>query len=138
MERYLLTITVFLPLLGGLVILLIPKSREEPMKQVALAASGLTFLVSLWLLVPFEIGAAGMQLQERYLWIPGIGINYHLGVDGLSLPLVILTTLLSLVSVVYSWRIDLRLKEYLFLFLLLETGMVGVFLALDFFLFYVF
>jgi NADH-quinone oxidoreductase subunit M len=138
MERYLLTITVFLPLVGGLVILLIPKHQEGLMKQVALAASGLAFLVSLWLLVPFEIGAAGMQLQERYLWIPGIGINYHLGVDGLSLPLVILTTLLSLVSVVYSWRIDLRLKEYLFLFLLLETGMVGVFLALDFFLFYVF
>ncbi len=138
MERYLLTITVFLPLLGGLIILLIPKGRDELMKWVAAAAAGLAFLASLWLLGPFEIGSAGMQLQERYLWIPGIGINYHLGVDGLSLPLLIMTALLSLLSVAYSWRIDLRLKEYLFLFLLLETGTLGVFVALDFFLFFVF
>ncbi|MDR7521874.1 MAG: NADH-quinone oxidoreductase subunit M [Armatimonadota bacterium] len=138
MERYLLTLTVFLPLAGGVIILLIPKGGERLMKQVATTASLLTFLVSLWLLVPYEVGQPGMQLVERYLWIPGIGIHYHLGIDGLSLPLVILTTLLSLVSIVYSWRIDLRLKEYLFLFLLLETGMLGVFAALDFFLFYVF
>ncbi len=143
MERYLVTInllsiTVFLPLLGGLIVLLIPKTNERLMKQVALAASVLTFLVSLWLLGPFEIGKSGMQLEERYLWIPGIGINYHLGIDGLSLPLVILTTLLTALSIVYSWRIDVRLKEYLFLFLLLETGMLGVFVSLDFFLFYVF
>ncbi len=138
MERYLLTITVFLPLLGGLVVLLIPKSNQPAMRQVALITSVLTFLVSLWLFGPFEIGKTGMQLEERYLWIPGIGINYHLGIDGLSLPLIILTTLLTLLSIVYSWRIDVRLKEYLFLFLLLETGMLGVFISLDFFLFYVF
>jgi NADH-quinone oxidoreductase subunit M len=138
MNSFLLSITLFLPLLGGLVILLIPKGQEQAMKQVALTASLLSFVASVWLLVPFDFRAAAMQLQERYAWIPTIGITYHLGVDGLSLPLVILTTLLSVVSIVYSWKIDLRLKEYLFLFLLLETGMIGVFLALDFFLFYVF
>jgi NADH-quinone oxidoreductase subunit M len=138
MERYVLTITVFLPLLGGLIILLIPRGNDRVMKQVALVTAALTFLVSVWLLWPFDIGRQGMQLEERYLWIPGIGINYHLGLDGLSLPLVILTTLLTLLSIVYSWRIDMRLKEYLFLFLLLETGMLGVFVSLDFFLFYVF
>ncbi len=138
MERYLLTITLFLPLLGGLVVLLIPKTNQPAMRQVALITSILTFLVSLWLFGPFDIGKTGMQLEERYLWIPGIGINYHVGIDGLSLPLIILTTLLTVLSIVYSWRIDLRLKEYLFLFLLLETGMLGVFLSLDFFLFYVF
>ncbi len=138
MESYLLTITVFLPLAGGLLILLTPKGREETMRWVALATSGLAFLASLWLLVPFDLGAAGMQLQERYAWIPTIGVNYHLGIDGLSLPLFILTALLSVLSVVYSWKVDQRVKEYLFLFLLLETGMLGVFVALDFFLFYVF
>jgi NADH-quinone oxidoreductase subunit M len=138
MERYVLTITVFLPLLGGLIVLLIPRGNDRVMKQVALVTAALTFLVSVWLLWPFDIGTQGMQLEERYLWIPGIGINYHLGLDGLSLPLVILTTLLTLLSIVYSWRIDMRLKEYLFLFLLLETGMLGVFVSLDFFLFYVF
>jgi NADH-quinone oxidoreductase subunit M len=138
MDRYLLSVTVFLPLLGGLIVLLMPRGQERLMKQVALATAVLTFLVSAWLLVPFEIGGAAMQLQERYLWIPGIGVYYHLGVDGLSLPLIILTTLLTGVSIVYSWRIDERLKEYLFLFLLLETAMIGVFVALDFFLFFVF
>ncbi len=138
MESYLLTITVFLPLAGGLLILLTPKGREETMRWVALATSGLAFLASLWLLGPFDLGAAGMQLQERYAWIPTIGVNYHLGIDGLSLPLFILTALLSVLSVVYSWKVDQRVKEYLFLFLLLETGMLGVFVALDFFLFYVF
>ncbi|MGQ0551533.1 MAG: complex I subunit 4 family protein [Armatimonadota bacterium] len=138
MERYLLTITVFLPLLGGLMVLLIPKTNQPAMRQVALITSVLTLLASLWLFGPFEIGKTGMQLEERYLWIPGIGINYHLGIDGLSLPLIVLTTLLTVLSIVYSWRIDLRLKEYLFLFLLLETGMLGVFISLDFFLFYVF
>ncbi len=138
MDQYLLSITVFLPLAGGLVVLLVPKGQDRLMKQVALVASVLTFLASLWLLGPFEIGRAEMQLQERYLWIPGIGIHYHVGIDGLSLPLVILTALLTVVSIVYSWRIDVRLKEYLFLFLLLETAMLGVFVALDFFLFFVF
>ena len=94
MDRYLLTLTVFLPLLGGVIILLIPKGQDRLMRQVAFAASALAFLVSLWLLGPFEIGKAEMQLQELYAWIPGLGVNYHLGVDGLSLPLVILTTLL--------------------------------------------
>ncbi len=138
MASYALTITIFLPLLGGLLILLIPKGNDRLMRQAALVTSLLTFLVSVWLLGPFEIGKAGMQLKEQYLWIPGIAINYHLGIDGLSLPLIILTTLLSVLSIVYSWRIDVRLKEYMFLFLLLETGMIGVFAALDFFLFYVF
>ncbi|OFX30487.1 MAG: oxidoreductase [Armatimonadetes bacterium RBG_16_67_12] len=138
MDEYLLTIVTFLPLLGGVVVLLIPKGQDRLMKQVALATSILAFLMSLWLLGPFEIGRAEMQLQQKALWIPGIGVNYHLGVDGLSLPLVIMTTLLTVLSIIYSWRIDVRLKEYLFLFLLLETGMVGVFVSLDFFLFYVF
>ncbi len=138
MASYALTITIFLPLFGGLLILLIPQANQRLMRQVALIASLLAFLFSAWLVGPFEIGKAGMQLREQYLWIPGIGVNYHLGIDGLSLPLIILTTLLSVLSVVYSWRIDIRLKEYLFLFLLLETGMIGVFAALDFFLFYVF
>src|SRR3989304_6170776 len=104
MESHLLTITVFLPLLGGLVVLLIPKQHEATMKQVALFAAVLAFLVSLWLLGVFEIGKAGMQLQERFLWIPGIDANYHVGIDGLSLPLIILTTLLSLLSIVSSRR----------------------------------
>jgi NADH-quinone oxidoreductase subunit M len=87
----------------------------------------------------FDFSRAGtLQLTEQARWIPSLGVTYHLAVDGLSLPLVVLTTLLTVLCVVYSWRVELRPKEYMILFLLLETGMLGVFLALDFFLFYVF
>ncbi|HEU4797453.1 MAG TPA: NADH-quinone oxidoreductase subunit M, partial [bacterium] len=132
-----LSLITFLPLAGGIIILFLPKTRQGLMKNVALLASAATFVLSLILVVMYRVGQ-GMQFQEIFRWIPGIGINYHLGVDGLSLPLFVLTALLSVLSVVYSWRIDYRLKEYLFLFLLLETGMLGVFVALDFFLFYIF
>ncbi len=132
-----LSLITFLPLAGGIIILFLPKTRQGLMKNVALLASAATFVLSLILVAMYRIGQ-GMQFQEIFRWIPGIGINYHLGVDGLSLPLFVLTALLSVLSVVYSWRIDTRLKEYLFLFLLLETGMLGVFVALDFFLFYIF
>jgi NADH-quinone oxidoreductase subunit M len=107
------------------------------MKNVAMLFSAASFALSVVLVGGYQVGQ-GMQFQELYLWIPGIAINYHLGTDGLSLPLVVLTGLLSVLSLVYSWRIDHRLKEYLFLFLLLQTGMLGVFVALDFFLFYIF
>jgi len=132
-----LSLIVFLPLIGGLIILFIPRSSEVSMRTVALIFSAASLVLSLVAASTFKLGA-GMQLQEMAHWIPRIGINYQLGVDGLSLPLVILTAVLSLLSVIYSWRVDLRVKEYLFLFLLLQTGMLGVFVALDFFLFYIF
>jgi NADH-quinone oxidoreductase subunit M len=133
----LLTLIIFLPLLGGLIILFTSKTNEPLMKGVAVGSTLASFILALFMVALYEVGG-GMQFVERYSWIPTLGIQYHVGVDGLSLPLIVLTALLSLVSVVYSWRIELRLKEYLFLFLLLETGMLGVFAALDFFLFYIF
>jgi NADH-quinone oxidoreductase subunit M len=132
-----LSLITFLPLAGGILILFLPKTSERLMKNTAMLFSAASFVLSLALIALYRVGE-GMQLQELYRWIPGIPINYHLGVDGLSLPLVVLTGLLSVVSLAYSWRIDHRLKEYLFLFLLLQTGMLGVFVALDFFLFYIF
>src|SRR5207244_4429689 len=111
--------------------------NETLLTGIALGASLASFVRSLFMTALFKIGG-GFQFLELGNWIPSLGIHYHLGVDGLSLPLIVLTALLSLLSVAYSWRIELRLKEYLFLFLLLETGMLGVFAALDFFLFYIF
>jgi len=132
-----LSLIIFVPLVGGIIILFTSKTNEALMKGVALGASLASLILSLFMTALYKVGG-GVQFLERYSWIPGLGIEYHLGVDGLSLPLLVLTALLSLLSVVYSWRIELRLKEYLFLFLLLETGMLGVFAALDFFLFYIF
>ena len=132
-----LSLIIFLPLVGGIFILFTSKVNESLMKGVALGTSLGSTILLLFVAVLYKIGG-GMQFVEEHSWIPTLGITYHVGVDGLSLPLVALTALLSVLSIVYSWRIEVRLKEYLFLFLLLETGMLGVFAALDFFLFYIF
>ena len=132
-----LSLIIFLPLVGGIFILFTSKANEALMKGVALGTSLGSTILLLFVTVLYKIGG-GMQFVEQHSWIPNLGITYHIGVDGLSLPLIALTALLSVLSVVYSWRIETRLKEYLFLFLLLETGMLGVFAALDFFLFYIF
>jgi NADH-quinone oxidoreductase subunit M len=130
---------LWLPALGAMVLLFVSRERVGTIRAVALITTLLTFLISAGAGLAFDRSHAGtMQFVELRPWIPSVGVTYHLGADGLSLPLVILTTLLTLLCVIYSWRVELRPKEYMALFLLLETGMVGVFLALDFFLFYVF
>ncbi len=134
-----LSLVLWLPVAGALVLLAVPRDRVGTIRMVALATTALDFAVSLGATAVFDRAHADtMQLVERVPWIPSFGATYYLGVDGLSLPLVILTTLLTLLCVVYSWRVDARPKEYMILFLILETGLLGVFLALDFVLFYVF
>lgn len=119
-------------------ILLTPKDRENHLKWIATATMGLTLILSVALLFQFQPNASGFQLEDKFSWIPQINVWYHLGVDGISLPLVFLTALLSFVAVIASYSIKERLKEYFFLYLLLTTGMLGTFLALDLFLFYIF
>jgi len=134
-----LSLVLWLPVAGVLVLLAVPREQVRTIRAVALAAAAADFLASVWAAAAFDFSRAGvLQLTEQMPWIPSLGITYHLAVDGLSLPLVVLTTLLTVLCIVYSLRVDLRPKEYMILFLLLETGMIGVFLALDFFLFYVF
>lgn len=135
----LLTVITFLPLLGGLGLFFIRREREGLIRGVTLLFTVLTFLISLWLPFLFDFASGEMQLIEKVPWIRAIGVSYHMGVDGISLWLVCLTTLLSAISVLCSWdSITDRVKEYHVFLLLLETGMIGVFLALDFFLFYIF
>jgi NADH-quinone oxidoreductase subunit M len=134
-----LSLILWLPVAGAIALIFLPRDRVGTIRLVALATSLLTFGVSVGASLAFDRAHAGvMQFVEIRNWIPSIGVTYHLGVDGLSLALVVLTTLLTLLCVVYSCRVEARPKEYMILFLLLEAGMVGVFLALDFFLFYVF
>src|SRR3989338_7780541 len=135
---HVLSVLTWLPLLGGLVILMIPKEQKMAARAVAALASGATLVVSLWLWAHFSGVAAGFQFIEKVAWIPAFRIQYFLGVDGLSLPLLVLTTLLSLLAIIASFHIHERVKEYFFFFLLLETAMLGVFIALDLFMFYVF
>lgn len=138
----LLTLITFLPVAGALLILLTPREagRRIRPEMIACVATVATFLFSLWLLPGFQRSAPGMQFVEGPIpWIPTIGVQYFLGVDGISLPLVLLTTLLCVVAVLCSLGpIRERLKEYYALLLVLETGMVGVFVSLDLVLFYVF
>jgi NADH-quinone oxidoreductase subunit M len=135
----LLSLITFLPLLAALILPFIRREREGLIRGVSLLFTVLTFVVSLWLPVVFDFGNGEMQLVEKASWIEAMGVSYHMGVDGISLWLVCLSTLLSALSVLCSWdSITDRVKEYYIFLLLLETGMIGVFLALDFFLFYVF
>jgi NADH-quinone oxidoreductase subunit M len=135
----LLTAVVFTPLVGAVLIALVPREREALVRWLALGSALVAFGFSLLLLVGFEPGAAGFQFIETADWIPAFGIQYKLGLDGISLILVVLTTTLSWISILASFGpIKTRLKEYMISFLILEVGMIGVFLSLDLFLFYIF
>jgi len=134
-----LSAIVFGPLVGAVVLALLPRENKQLLRRVALLISLIVFGLSLLLVLGFKTGADGFQFEERASWIPAFGINYHLGVDGISLILVLLTTTLTWISILASFSpIQDRVKEYMISFLVLEVGMLGVFLALDLFLFYIF
>ncbi len=135
----LLGAVTLLPLLGALVVGLLPREPVRGVQRAALAFALAPFLVSLLLLPAFDAQAQGFQLVERLSWIPAWGIEWYLGIDGVSLFLVLLTTFLTPIVVLASWGdVDKRVKEFFVFLLVLETGMLGAFLALDLFLFYVF
>ena len=142
MESLILTYTIFLPFLGVLPILFIPQGGEggkHVIRWIALVTSIVVFLVSLRIYAAFDPNEAGFQLVEFNPWIEGLGVHYFLGIDGLSLWLVILTTFLTPITILSTWRaIEKRVKEFMVALLVLETAMLGTFLALDLFLFYVF
>ena len=145
-----LTAIVFLPALVAafLSLPIIPKAREEFIRWTSLLTMAVVFVLSLWMAWPqlfgatgpaqFRLGEPGMQSVVKLPWIDAFGIEYLLGVDGISMPLVVLTTFLSMLAAAASWPITKHVKAYHVLFLLLVTGMLGVFVSLDFFLFYVF
>jgi NADH-quinone oxidoreductase subunit M len=135
-EIPILSIVIFLPLIGALAVAILPASSA---RGVALTVAVLTCVISLFLLVGYLPGRVGFQFVETYAWIPVFGIQYKVGADGLSIALVVLTTTLTWIAVLASFKpIQTRIKEYMISFLILEVGMIGVFLALDTFLFYIF
>lgn len=132
-----LSYIVFLPLAGGILILFTPKRNTGLIKTIATAVTAISFILSVLLLLKFNYASSAMQFEEILSWIPSINVCYHMGIDGLSIGLIVLTTLLSFLACVGSYSIDTRQKEYFFLYLLLSTGMLGTFAALDLVLFYV-
>jgi NADH-quinone oxidoreductase subunit M len=137
MNSSILTLVTFVPAIGALMLMLMPRN-DRALRWAALIISTATFAVSLFLPMYYDYGASGFQFETNRNWI-GQTIHYHMGADGISMWLVLLTTLLVPVSVLVSWKsIHDRVKEFFVLLLLLEMAMIGVFLALDMFLFYVF
>jgi len=136
---HLLSILTFAPVIGMLVILAMPAGAKQGVRVFTLLYTLLIFFVSLLLLTRFEAAQSGFQLLERYAWFPKLHINYIVGVDGISLWLVLLVTFLSPIVVLSTWKaIDKHLKQWYFMILLLQTGMTGTLVALDLMLFFVF
>jgi len=136
-----LTLVTFFPLLGVLALLLLPSENKNLLRWTALVTSLATFGISLWVLSLFTASNPDLQLVAKYDWITvaGWNIQYHLGVDGLSILLLLLTTFLTPISILSTWTaVEERVKDFMLFFLLLEVGMSGVFLAQDLFLFYIF
>lgn len=134
----LLSALLVVPLLGVAVVLFIPDAKEKAIKTATLATTLIVFAMSLPLYFRFKT-QAGFQFEETLDWIPALGIKYHIGIDGISLFIVLLTTLLSVIAVLSSWTaIKKQIKAYMVMMLLMETAMIGVFVSLDLFLFYAF
>jgi NADH-quinone oxidoreductase subunit M len=139
MQQHILSIVLFTPLVGMFILLLLPKDNKNLIRVWANLVLFAGFLLSLPLWWMYDRSNPDYQLVEKANWIPSIGAQYIVGIDGISLLLILLTTLVGFISVLSSWSaIEDRVKEYYAFFLLLQTGMLGVFLSLDFFLFYVF
>jgi len=138
MNLPILSFVLILPLIGILFILFIPERREKVIKFISLAVVLLVFLFTLFVVTKFDYHNPSMQFIERYTWIKPAGIDYHLGLDGISLPIFFLVALFAFLCVIFSWNIVTRVKAYFILLLLLEMGALGLFIALDFILFYIF
>src|SRR5262250_1018085 len=133
-----LSFLLAIPVVGALALMLVPRRQTQALFFLALIAGLADFVWSLIILSQFDGSKGEMQLVERMPWMPNYGIQYIVGIDGISLFLVLLTTFLMPLAILASWSVKDRVKEYLFFMLLLETGMLGAFIALDLFLFYIF
>jgi NADH-quinone oxidoreductase subunit M len=135
----LLSAVTFVPLLGGLALVFVPRRHAALLKTAALLIALLVFALSLPLYLGFDGESADFQFEEQRAWMPTLGVSYHVGIDGISVLLVLLTTFLTPLALASAWHaIEDRLKEFVITLLVLETGMLGVFVSLDLFLFYVF
>jgi NADH-quinone oxidoreductase subunit M len=137
-QEHILTLILLTPALGGLVIMLLPKGEVKLVRWAALLLSLVPLALSVWLWLAYDSAQPGFQFQEQAAWFPTISATYHVGVDGISVPMILLTTLLAAASILASWSIDKNVRGFMALFLLLETGMLGVFMALDLWMFFLF
>ena len=136
--EHILTYMTFIPIVGGLIVLCLPSAAHNLIRWTAAMTTVPPLLMAIWLFVNFDRTQSGFQFVEHYQWIPSFNIEYFVGVDGISITMVLLTALLSFLCMFASWGIEKAVKGYFALFLLLDAAMMGVFVSLDFFLFYIF
>ena len=133
-----LSIIIISPFVGTLIIMALPKEKHLAIKLIAAVCAFISLALSIYVFFAYDQTAGGMQFEEQMRWIPGLGISYHLGADGISLPLLLLTGVVTFCGVLVSWGRDSRPKEFFALLLILVSGVFGVFVALDLFLLFVF
>lgn len=138
MQFPILSVIVFTPVVAGLLLLLIPKDRKTEVRVAALAAATISLALSLWVYFSYQITAGGYQFVEKYAWLPSMGISFHVGVDGMSAPLVLLTGVVMFTGVLISWGVDDRPREFFAFLFILATGVFGVFVSLDLFMLFFF
>jgi len=138
-QSYLLTYLLAVPVIGSLLLFFINKEKVRLIKNVGLIVSLIAFVISLIIYFNFNDQSSEFQFVHKFDWIPNLNISYHVGIDGLSMLLILLTTFLTPITLISSWSgIKNKVKEFTFFMLFLELGMLGVFSSLDMFLFYVF
>ncbi len=138
-NNYLLSYLLLTPILGGILLLFINKNKENAVRYVGLIISLIAFVISLIIYFGFDSNKGDFQFVQKFLWIGNLNISYHVGIDGMSMLLLLLTTFLTPLTLISSWNgINKKVKEFTFFMLMLEAGMLGVFISLDLFLFYIF
>jgi NADH-quinone oxidoreductase subunit M len=138
MQFPILSFIVFTPIVAGMLILLIPADRKSEIRVVALAAGAFALALSIWAYFSYDIAQGGYQFIENYTWLPALGISYHVGMDGINGPLVLLTGIVMFTGVLISWGIDDRPREFFAFLFILATGVFGVFVTLDLFMLFFF
>ena len=131
MQFPILSVIVLTPILAGMLILLFPKDHKNEVRVTALAAASLALLLSIWVYFSYDQSLGGLQLVERYRWLPSFGISYFVGVDGMNAPLVLLTGVVMFTGVLISWGLDDRPREFFAFLFILASGVFGVFVAQD-------
>lgn len=138
MQFPILSVIIFTPILAGIIILFLPKDQKSGIKITALVAAAISFLLSFWVFAVYNTTAGGYQFIEKLNWLPQIGVSYHVGVDGFSVPMVLLGGIVALTGVMVSWRVDDRPREYFAFLLFLAASVFGVFASLDLFMLFFF
>jgi NADH-quinone oxidoreductase subunit M len=138
MGFHILLIILFLPIIGAMLLLLVPEKNTKMVKLIAAVAASINLILSLIAYLNFDNKTEGLQFLEKYSWVPGYGLNFTLGVDGLSMPLVLLTSIILFSGVFVSWKLEARVKEFFFYMLLLVSGVFGVFMSGDLLLMFLF